>query len=128
MSKTDMRPAVLIAGAVVIGGVALFATKKRNSCRKLPDIWSEEGPLHLTPDAQDDAIRLAKYKIREHVLSREPYTLADIVMSVADGLRECKWEDLETEQQRQAWAGIEQIVKSEIKAYEQNPDAWNADV
>jgi len=128
MAEKDLRPAALIAGAVVIGGVFLFSSRKKKACTELPDIWSKEGPLHMTKEAQDEAFGLAKYKIREYVLSNADYTLSDIVMSVADGLRECKWENLESDQQKQVWSGIEQIVKSEIQAYRQDPDGWLASV
>ncbi|MHC4433930.1 MAG: hypothetical protein ACYTBS_18980 [Planctomycetota bacterium] len=80
----------------------------------------------MTQEAQDEAFRLAKYKIREYVLSNADYKISDIVMSVADGLRECKWESLETDHQKQVWAGVEQIVKSEIQAYKQDPNGWMA--
>ncbi len=126
MAKTDLRPAALAAGIFVIGGVVLFSRKKRKACLELPDIWSEEGPMHMTQGSQDEAIELTRYKIREYVLSAKSYTRSDIVMAVADGLRECKWENLETDQQKQVWEGIEQIVKSEIQAYNQSPDAWMA--
>jgi hypothetical protein len=126
MSKTDLRPAALAAGIVVIGGIVLFSRKKKKACLELPDIWSEEGPMHMTQSSQDQTIELARYKIREHVLAVEKYTLSDIVMAVADGLRECKWENLETDQQKQVWSGIENIVKREIQAYNQDPDAWMA--
>jgi hypothetical protein len=125
-NNLDLRPAAFLAGMAVVGGVLIFSSRKRSACRKLPDIWSEEGPMHLTPSAQDDAFELARYKIREYVLSNAEYKTSDIVMSVADGLRECKWESLETDQQKQVWAGIEQIVKSEIQSYRQNPDSWLA--
>jgi len=128
MANEDINPAVLAAGILVVGGIVFFASKKKRSCRELPDIWSEEGPLHMTQPAQDETFELAKYKIREYALSRKGYTLSDIVMSVADGLRECKWEDLKTDQQKDVWKGIEQIVKSEIQSYEQDPDAWMASV
>lgn len=82
--------------------------------------------MHMTQSSQDQTIELARYKIREHVLAVEKYTLSDIVMAVADGLRECKWENLETDQQKQVWSGIENIVKREIQAYNQDPDAWMA--
>lgn len=126
MGKQDLKPAAIAAGLAVVGGIIFFSSKKNHSCKKLPDIWSEEGPLHLTQEAQEDAFKLARYKIREYVLSNENYITSDIVMSVADGLRECKWEKLETDQQKQAWSGIEQIVKSEIQNYKQNPDNWLA--
>lgn len=128
MARDDLKPAAWAAGILVVGGIVFFASKKKKSCRELPDIWSKEGPLHMTQSAQDETFELAKYKIREHVLSRKGYTLSDIVMAVADGLRECKWEDLETDQQKDVWRGIEQIVKSEIQAYDQDPDAWMASV
>jgi len=128
MANEDINPAVLAAGILVVGGIYYFSTKKKKSCRELPDIWAEEGPLHMTQSAQDETFELAKYKIREYALSRKGYTLSDIVMSVADGLRECKWEDLKTDQQKDVWKGIEQIVKSEIQSYEQDPDAWMASV
>jgi len=122
----DMRPAALLAGAAVLGGVLLVTSRKKAACRDLPDIWSEEGPLHLTSKAQEDSFEMARFKIREYVLSHSNYRTSDIVMSVADGLRECKWETLESDQQKQVWAGIEQIVKSEIQSYKNDPDAWLA--
>lgn len=128
MARDDLNPAALVAGIFVVGGIVFFASKKKRSCRGLPDIWSEEGPLHMTQSAQDETFELTKYKIREYALSRKGYTLSDIVMAVADGLRECKWEDLETDQQKDVWQGVEQIVKSEIQSYEQDPDAWMASV
>jgi len=128
MANRDLKPAAWAAGIVVVGGIFFFASKKKKSCQELPDIWSDEGPLHMTQDAQDETFELAKYKIREYALSQKGYTLGDIVMSVADGLRECKWEDLETDQQKAVWSGIEQIVKSEINSYEQDPDAWMANL
>lgn len=126
MSKTDMKPAALAAGIFVIGGIMLFSSKKKKACQELPGIWSEEGPIHMTQESQNEAFELTKYKIREYVLSAEEYTRADIVMSVADGMRECEWEKLKTDQQKEVWSGLEQIVKSEIQAYNQNPDAWMA--
>lgn len=125
-NKTDLRPAALAAGLVVIGGIILFSKKKKAACLELPEIWSEDGPMHMTQESQDEAFDLTRYKIREYVVSTKPYTRSDIVMAVADGLRECKWESLETDQQKEVWAGIEQIVKTEIQAYNQDPDAWMA--
>lgn len=126
MANDDLRPAAVAAGVLVVGGVFLFARNKKRSCTHLPGIWDERSKLHLTKDAQDEAIRLAKYSIREHVLSKEGYTLKDIVETVACGLRECDWTELNTDQQKQAWEGVEQIVKSEINSYNSDPDLWMA--
>jgi len=128
MANKDLKPAAFAAGIAVVGTIAIFSMRKKKGCRELPNIWDEEGPLHMTQSAQDDAFELTRYKIREYVLSNEDYTLSDIVMSVADGIKECKWEKLETDEQKEVWSGIEQIVKSEIQAYKQNPDAWMASV
>lgn len=126
MANKGLKPAAIAAGLAVLGGIVFFSSRKRTSCRKLPGIWSSEGPMHLTQEAQDDAFELARYKIREYVLSEEDYKTSDIVLAVADGLRECKWENLETEQQEDVWSGLEQIVKSEIQLYKQDPDGWLA--
>jgi len=109
----DLQPAAIAAGAIVVGGLLFMAHKKRKKCRELPGIWSEEGPLHLTPEAQEEAEEIARQKIKAYIMASDepPVTLNDIVMSVADELRDCAWEDLETEHQKQVWHGIKSIVE-----------------
>lgn len=107
----DLRPAAIAAGAVVVTGLLLMARKERKKCEKLPGIWDEDGPLHLTEEAQEDAFDLARSKFREYILQGESIeSLNDISMHVADSLRDCNWEELETKQQLQAWDGIKSIV------------------
>lgn len=121
--KDKIQPAVLAAGLVVVGGMVLFSMRKKNRCEKLPDIYAEEGPLHLTPDAQDSAFEAARYKLREYMLSGDEYTLSDVNLYVADELRDCAWEKLETDEQKAVWAGIAQIV-NEVNQRAKNPDEF----
>lgn len=124
MAKEDLKPAAIAAGLVVIGGIALFASRKKRRCEKLPDIWAEEGPLHLTEWAQDEAFESARYKIREYILAGEIYKLSDVQMYVADQLRDCAWEKLETDEQKQVWEGIRQIVNEVNQRAKQDPDGF----
>lgn len=108
----DLQPAAIAAGVVAVAGVILFARKERKKCKELPGIWDEDGPLHLTEEAQEDAFDLSRSKFREYILQGEEVeSLNDISMHVADSLRDCNWEELETKQQLQAWEGIKSIVK-----------------
>lgn len=107
----DLRPAAVAAGVVAVAGIILFAGKERRKCTRLPGIWDESGPLHLTEDAQDEAFDLARSKFREYILKGDAIeSLNDISMHVADSLRSCDWENLETKQQIQVWDGIKTIV------------------
>jgi len=109
----DLQPAAIAAGAIVVGGLLFLGHKKRKRCRQLPGIWEEDGPLHLTPEAQDEAHELAKYKIREYLLSsgNAPTDIEEVVSYVANNMRDCAWDDRETEHQKQVWHGIQLIVE-----------------
>lgn len=124
MADKNIQPAVLAVGLVVVGGIVLFSMRKRNRCEKLPDIWAEEGPLHLTPEAQDDAFEMARYKIREYILAGEIYKLSDVQMYVADELRDCAWEKPNTDEQKQVWSGLGQIVTQVNARAKQDPDGF----
>ncbi len=124
MAKQNLRPAALATGIVVVGGIVLYSMRKKSRCQKLPDIWTEEGPLHMSREAQDDALELARYKIREYVLAGEIYKLSDVQMHVADELRDCAWEKLESDEQKQVWSGIGQIVNEVNQRAKQDPDGF----
>lgn len=125
MAKQDLRPAALVAGAVVLGGIVFFSVQKKRGCSNLPNIWAKEGPLHLTQEAQDEAFELARYKLREYMLDEKAeYKLSDIQMYVADSLRDCSWEKLETQHQKDVWRGIGQIVNEVNQRAEQDPDGF----
>lgn len=124
MSGRDIQPAVLGVGLLVIGGLFVFSSRKKRLCKNLPDIWTEEGPLHLTIEAQEDAFELSRNKIREHVIAGGIYKLSDIQMYVADGLRDCAWEKLSTNEQKQVWSGIGEIVNEVNQRAKQDPDAF----
>jgi len=108
--KDKVQPAVLAAGLVVVGGIVLFSMRKKSRCEKLPDIYAEEGPLHLTQESQDRAYEAAQYKLREYMLAGESYKFDDVVLYVADELRDCAWEKLKTDEQKAVWSGIKHIV------------------
>lgn len=124
MAQKDIQPAVLAAGLVVVGGIVLFSMRKKSRCEKLPDIYAEEGPLHLTEDSQDRAFEAARYKIREYILAGEVYKLSDVQLFVADELRDCAWEKLETDEQKAVWHGIGQIVNEVNQRAKQDPDGF----
>ena len=124
MANKDIQPAVLAAGLVVVGGIVLFSMRKKSRCEKLPDIYAEEGPLHLTEDSQDRAFESARYKIREYILAGEIYKLSDVQLYVADELRDCAWEKLETDEQKAVWSGISQIVNEVNQRAKQDPDGF----
>ena len=123
-AKTDFKPAVMLAGVLVVGGVIAFSVRKKRRCTKLPEIWEDEGPLHLTRETVDEAIELARHKIREYVLAGKIYKLSDVQMYVADGLRDCSWENLKTDEQKQAWAGIREVVNDVNQRAKQDPDEF----
>ncbi len=124
MAKKDLRPAALAAGLVVIGGITLYSMRKKKRCTQLPDIWDEDGPLHLTQEAQDRAFEYARYKMREYILAGEVYKLSDVQMHVADSLRDCKWEKLKTDHQKDVWNGIRDIVNEVNQRVKQDHDGF----
>jgi len=124
MPNTDIKPAAVAVGVVVVAGVILYSMKKKRSCTELPGIWSKDGPLHLTREAQDEAMELARYKIREYMLTSGEYTLSDVQMYVADSLRDCAWEKLKTDEQKQVWAGVKHIVNEVNQRAKQDPDGF----
>lgn len=124
MADKDLRPAALAVGIIVVGGVILYSMKKKKYCTELPGIWTEEGPLHLTEEARDEAFELARSKLLDYMISASDYKLSDIYMYVADSLRDCAWEDLESEQQRQAFGGIKTIVNQVNEEAKQDPDEF----
>ena len=122
--KKNIEPVVLAVGAAVIAGVVLFSANKKRRCKKLPDIYAEEGPLHLTEDAQDRAYEAARYKLREYMLANEQYSASDVRLYVADQLRDCSWEDLDTDEQKAVWEGIGMIISEIAQQADANPDAF----
>ncbi len=122
--KNKIRPEVVGAGVAVVGGVIFFSWRKRRRCKKLPKIWAEEGPIHLTNSTQDEVFDLTEHKIREYALAGEEFTVDDITMAVANELKDCDWSDRKTVQQREAWSSIKLIVKKEIELYQNDPDLW----
>lgn len=124
MADSDLKPGTIAAGILVIGAVYMFSTRSKRRCTKLPDIHHEDGPLHMTREAQDEAVDLARYKIREYILAGEIYKLSDVQMYVADELRDCSWEQLETGEQKEVWAGIREIINEVNQRAEQNPDEF----
>jgi len=124
MANIDLKPAAIAAGLVVIAGAFLYSAKRKRACTELPGIWSEDGPLHLTREAQDEVMELARYKIREYMLTSGEYTLSDVQMYVADSMRDCAWEKLNTDEQKQVWAGIKHIVNEVNQRAKQNPDGF----
>ena len=123
MARIKIRPEVLGAGAAVIGGVLFFSMRKTRRCKRLPNIWTEEGPIHLTNDAQDEVFDLTEHKIREYVLADEEFTVDDIVMAVANELKGCNWDNRKTVQQREVWDSIRLIVRKEIEISPRSPVA-----
>lgn len=111
-NRDGLHPAAIGAGIAVVAGIFYFASQKKKACTELPDIWAEDGPLHLTIEAQEEARRLTRYKLREYMLSMGEHTLSDLHMYVADELRDCSWENLETEKMKQVFDGIGHIVSS----------------
>lgn len=122
--KNDIRPAALVAGALVVGGLIALSARKKRRCTELPDIWAEEGPLHLTLDSQDEAYELARYKIREYMLAGEAPKLDEVQTHVAAGLRDCAWDKLETDKQEEVWEGIGQIVADVNARAKKDPDEF----
>jgi len=122
--NTDLKPAAVAAGILVVGGVIAFSMRKKNRCAKLPDIHEKSGPLHLTSETVDEATELARYKLREYVLAGETYKLSDVQMHVADELRDCSWENLKTDEQKEVWAGIGKIVNDVNQRAKQDPDGF----
>lgn len=123
MAADKVQPVVLAAGLLVVGGLVAYSMRKKSRCEKLPDIYAPEGPLHLTPDAQDLAYEAARYKLREHLLAGEPRKFDEVVLYVADELRDCAWEKLKTDEQKAVWAGIKHIV-NEVNQRAANPDEF----
>lgn len=124
MPNTDLKPGAIAAGLLVAGAVLVFSSRNKRRCTKLPDIHHEAGPLHMTRESQDEALELARYKVREYILAGEIYKLSDVEMYVADELRDCSWENLETTEQKEVWAGIRQIVNEVNQRAEQDPDEF----
>lgn len=122
--KKDIQPAVLFAGLVVVGGIIIYSQRKRHRCEKLPDIYSKDGPLHLTQEAQDKAFEYARYKLREYILSGKEYRISDIELSVADQLRDCAWEKLESDEQKASWGGISSIVNEVNQMAKADPEEF----
>ena len=124
MANGDLKPGAIVAGLLVVGGVLALSSRRKKRCTKLPDIYSEDGPIHLTREAQDKALDLARYKLREYIVAGHIYKLSDVHMYVADELRDCSWENLETEEQKQTWKGIGQIVNEVNQRASQHPDEF----
>lgn len=122
--KKDIQPAVLAAGLIVVGGIFVYSHRKKRRCEKLPDIYSEDGPLHMTQEAQDKAFESARYKLREYMLSGKEYKLSDIELSVADQLRDCAWETLESDEQKAVWEGISSIVNEVNEVAKVDPEGF----
>lgn len=124
MAKENIQPIVLAAGLIALGGVVLFAAKKKKKCEKLPSIYTEEGPIHLTQASQDQAFEAARYKLREYMLANEEYKLSDIVLHVANELRDCAWDKLKTDEQKAVWSGITQIVNEVNQLAKNDPEGF----
>ena len=120
-----IQPAVLAVGLVVVGGLVLYSMRKKSRCEKLPEIYTEDGPLHLTEESQDRAREAARYKIREHLLAHQDgMNFDEVMLYVADELRDCKWEKLKTAEQKAVWAGIRHIVEDVNEQAIADPDKF----
>lgn len=124
MKDENLKPAAILAGALVVGGIIAFGVRKKRRCTQLPGIWTDEGPFHMTQECQDEAFELARYKIREYILAAEVYKLSEVQMHVADEIRDCAWEKLETDQQKEVWAGIGMVVNEVNQRAKQDPDEF----
>lgn len=124
IKEKDVQPIVLAAGLIAVGGLFLFASRKKRRCEKLPGIYTEDGPIHLTKISQDRAFEAARYKLREYILAGEEYNLSDIVLYVADELRDCSWENLKTDEQKAVWSSIMQIVNEVNQTAKDDPEEF----
>lgn len=122
--KDEINPLVILAGLAVVGGVLFLSSRSKKKCSELPGIWAPEGPLHLTREAQTEAYEAARYKLREYILSGDEYTLSDVKMYVADSIRDCEWEKLDTDEQKDAWNGIGVIVNEVNERAKADPDEF----
>lgn len=107
--KPGLRPEAIAAGVVVTLGIAWLATRGRSKCKKLPGVWHEKGPLHMTKDAYEDAEEYIRWRIRDHIVSNAPLNAADIQIGAANHLEECdNWGDSEkmSDNQKQVWKAI----------------------
>ena len=123
-SNNDKEALVAIVGLAVVGGIFLLSSRAKEKCTELPDIWAPSGPLHMTREAQDSAYEAARYKLREYILAGTGYTLSDVKLYVADSIRDCEWEKLDTDRQKDVWNGISSIVNEVNQRAKDDPDEF----
>jgi len=124
------RPvAIGIAAAVGLGTFYLMRKRVR-ACVDLPEIWSPQGPLHLTDDAYNRArIYIAKFLYRNHMYSGSPrekpaYDSAKFLVDVANHLQECKWEELESARATQVYEGLASMIRTMERDMKEDPNAF----
>jgi len=117
--KSDgLSTGAIAAGAAVAIGIVYFATKSKSKCSRLPGIWKEEGPLHLTEDALSDADDYVRRRMREYIISGAGINRADLQLEVAHHLEDCKhWGNQEkmSDKQKQVWEALGDLI-SRIKS------------
>jgi hypothetical protein len=125
MDINEIKPTALLAGLAVLGGVMLFASKKKKQCTELPGIYDEESPLHITEEYHAQAYQAAKMRIRDNLLTKQgPSSLTDTKLHVAKQLRQCDWEKLTTFQQKAVWNAISVIVEEVNALAIADPEAF----
>ena len=117
--KSDgISTGAIAAGAAVAIGIVYFATKSKTKYSRLPDIWKEEGPLHLTDDALSDADHFIRRRMREYIIAGTGINRADLQLEAAHHLEDCKhWgnEEKMSDKQKQVWEALNDLI-SRIKS------------
>lgn len=132
-SMQDDRNAMIALGIATGVGMLAFFTGRRivRTCTDLPDVWSEEKPLHLTVQAQKKALDFIRRKYRDYMISgplEDNYSTDAMHLEVANYIQKCNWKSLPSLKAREVWDGLRMLVKSVEKEAESNPEAFLASV
>ena len=112
----------LLAGLGVAGTILYFMHKRHVRCSQFPDIYSENGPIHLLPEADHDVREFIAIKLDDAETANIDLPTEKLTKMAAQHVApDCDWDwgNLETVKAQQIYASISTIVSYMKKQREQ---------
>lgn len=105
-----IRPLALVAGIGTVGLVVYLAHRKHEKCTSFPDVYSKDGPIHLTPHANEQAREFIAMKLDNAKAAGIDIPDERLIKQAAEHITDCEWEDATTTQAQQILGSIGTIV------------------
>ncbi len=110
-----IRPLAVAAGVGIIGLVVYLSYRKHEECTEFPEIYSANGPIHLTPDADIEVREFIALKLDDADVSGVEISSLELTRQAAEYIADCDWAERATIKAQQIWGSIG-IIANSMKA------------